>query len=244
MGHGEAHTRMARTEIRRTGPKMADVVQGIRDVPARVIPYAAATALTKAAKHAQKSVIADMRVSFDRPTAYTLNATRIEPATKDKLFARLAVKDDRPGGGTRPESFLLPEVRGGGRNEKGFERALRTAGVLRAGERAMPGAGVQRDASGNVSGATVRSILKQVARPGGAQRRGAGSVFAGAVGRQQTRGVWQRDGRRLRPLFVFTTRLPHYSAALDFNAAAERAVRENFATDFYAAAAAIRAKRA
>lgn len=236
---GRACKPMATTNIRRTGPKMADVVRDVRDIPAHVIPYAAATALTKAAKHAQKSVVEQMRKSFDRPVAYTLNATRIEVATKDKLSARVAVKDQRQGGATRPESYLLPEVKGGGRNVKGFERALQGAGVLKASERAMPASGVKRDAHGNVSGATVRSILKQLAR----NQQGPGSVFAGEGGRKQKRGLWRRDKGGSKALFIFTEALPTYKPRLDFSGAADKAVRQNFATDFYAAAAAIRAKR-
>ncbi len=220
-------------DIRRTGPTLADLAAGIRDVPERVIPYATATALTKAAKRGQKAVIAAMRSEFRSPVSYTLNATRVEPATKDKLFARIAVKD-QSSGGARPTSYLLPEVEGGGRAEKGMERALRFAGILLAGERAMPGAGLALDANGNVTGAQVRTILRAVARSGA--KRKDGSIYAGAVGRAKTRGIWQRDGKRVRPLFVFTRNLPTYRPRLDFVGAAATAVRDGFASDFYAAA--------
>lgn len=227
--------------IRRTGPSLADVIRDMRDVPARVMPYAAATALTKAAKHGQRAVIEQMPQAFRNPVAYTLNATRIEVATKDKLSARIAVKDQRAGG-TRPESFLLPEVEGGPRSEKGFERALRFAGILMSGERAMPGAGLALDANGNVPASMVRTILRQVTRGGAGQKRAAGGIFAGAVGRKQTRGVWQREGRRIKPLFIFTQNQPVYRPRLDFTGAAAAAVRENFASDFYAAAQSLRRK--
>lgn len=225
--------------VRRTGPSILDMARSMTDVPARVMPYAAAVALTKAAKRGQQAVIDQMPKSFRSPVAYTLNATRIEVATKDKLFARIAVKD---AGNARQQSYLLPGVEGGGRNEKGMERALQSAGILLSGERAMPGAGVARDSHGNVSANTVRTILRQVARPGASQSRGAGAMFAGAVGRKQTRGIWEREGRRLKPLFIFTTNLPTYRPRLDFAGAAERAVRSNFASDFYAAANSITRK--
>ncbi|WP_157773680.1 hypothetical protein [Variovorax atrisoli] len=228
--------------IRRTGPSMADVIRDIGDVHARVLPYAAAAALTKNVKRAQSAVIEEMRRDFRNPVAYTLNATRIEVATAENLKARLAVKDQRSGNGTRPESFLLPEVEGGQRKEKGFERALRAAGILAAGEWALPGSGVQLDAAGNVSGSTVRSVLRQVQRPGARQARGTGAIFAGAVGRKQTRGIWQRNGDGLKALFIFTRTAPTYRSLLDFEGAAAASVRENFAADFYAAASSIRRK--
>jgi len=220
-------------DVRRTGPTLATLAAGLQDVPERVLPYAAATALTKAAKRGQKAVVAAMPRAFRNPVPFTLNATRIEPATKDRLFARIAVKD-QSSGGARPTSYLLPEVEGGPRSEKGMERALRFAGILLAGERAMPGAGLARDASGNVTGAQVRTILRQVTRPGA--KRKDGVPFVGAVGRKQTRGIWQRDGKRVRPLFVFTRTLPTYRPRLDFVGAAAGAVRDGFASDFYAAA--------
>ena len=223
-------------EVRRTGPSLQDAARGMQDVPSRVLPYATATALTKSAKRGQKAIIARLSVDFQNPVAYTLNATRIEVASKDHLFARIAVKDQGTGGG-RPTSYLLPEVEGGTRGEKGMERALRFAGILMSGERAMPGAGVMRDSFGNVPAATVRTILRSVSRPGAAQKRTAsGGIFAGAVGRKQTRGIWQRDGKKIRPLFVFTKNLPTYRPRLDFVGAAATAVRDGLASDFYAAA--------
>lgn len=213
--------------IRHTG-SIADVIASVRDVPARVVPYAAATALTRSAKIGQTSMVQAMRSSFDRPTPYTLNATYIEVATKDKLSARIAIKNDTSTG-IKAENFLLPEVQGGGRKEKRFESALRNKGLLRTGERAMPGSGVTRDAYGNVSAATISNILRNV---------GAGpkaKLFAGTVGRKQTRGIWQRTGGKIKPLFIFTTTLPHYAQRLDFNAVAEKAAQANFQTEFYKA---------
>ena len=226
--------------ISRTGPSMADVISRLRGVRTSVLPYAAATALTRCAKLAQAAVIDEMRASFANPVSYTLNATRIEVATKDSLKARIAIKD-AAGRGTRPESYLLPEVEGGGRSEKGFERAMRLAGLMRSGERAMPGAAVQRDAAGNVSGATVRTVLRQATRSGKSAKSG---VFVGAVGKRQTRGVWERVDGRVRPLFIFTRSLPNYRPRLDFTGAVETAVRENFESEFYKAAQSMEARSA
>jgi len=215
--------------IRRTGPSMADVIRELQGVRTSLLPYAAATALTRCVKSGQAAVIEEMRAAFDNPVPYTLNATRIEVATVEKLTARIAVKD-QVGRGTRPESYLLPEVQGGERNLKGLERGLLSAGLLRPGEYAMPAQGLRRDAAGNVGGSQVRTILRQVAR-GTSGKRGAGSgVFAGAAGRNKTRGLWQRDAKGLRLLFVFTLAQPRYQPRFDFTGAAERSVKQNFAS--------------
>ncbi len=215
--------------ITRRGTSLADAAATVRQLPTQVIPYAAATALTRTAKRGQSDVVDAMRRDFDRPTAYTLNSTFIVPATKDTLSARIGIKNE-PGANTTPEHFLFPEVYGGGRREKRFELALRLAGFLQPGERAMPGAGVALDGSGNVSAGTVRSILRQAGT--GKKSR----IFVGAAGRKQTRGVWQRDGRSIKPLFVFTTTLPQYRRRFDFDATADKAARAYFGDEFYAAA--------
>lgn len=214
--------------ITRSGQSLGEAAASLRDIPAWVIPYATAAALTRTAKIGQSEMISAMRSAFDRPTAYTLNSTFITVATKDSLTARIGIKNQL-GRGVVPENFLFPEVFGGGRREKRFERALRFAGFLRDGERAMPGAGVPLDGYGNVSASTIRNILRQV----GSSKKS--TIFAGALGRKQTRGIWKRDGRSIKPLFVFTTSMPQYSQRLDFAATAETATRQNFSTEFYRA---------
>lgn len=222
------------------------MIQQLGDVPARVLPYATATALTKAAKRGQLAVVAQMRSSFDKPVAYTLNSTRIEVATKDKLFARIAVKD-RDNGGARPTSYLLPEVEGGIRSEKGVERALRAKGLLQPGEWAYPQSGSIMDANGNVSGTKVRSVLAQLGRGSSSK------YFVGAVGKNRTRGLWERGDhqggrtgknqkRSVRAIFVFSTATPTYTPRLDFVGAAASSVRDGFASDFYAAAKTLQRK--
>ncbi len=237
-------------EVRRTGPSLAALAAELGDIPSRVLPYAAATAITKGVKRGQQAVITRMSQSFVRPVAYTLNSTRIEIATKDRLFGRIAVKDQRAGRGTRPESYLLPEVEGGERNKKGLEKLLQFRGFLQANEWAYPQSSVILDANGNVSGPKVRSILNQLGKPGS-------KYFAGEVGKKRTRGVWERvdvksagaknragksKPRSVRAVFVFSRNVPTYKPRLDFTGAARQAVSEGFASDFYAAAQSIRKK--
>lgn len=241
---------------------VADVIAAARAVPSTVIPYAAATALTRTVQFAQQAVVQRMPQVFDQPTAYTLNALRIEPATRDKLSARLAVKDQAGGANTRPESYLLPEVVGGARSEKRFERALRYMGILRQGQFAMPGAAASLDAAGNVSAAEIRTILSALkAIRGGVgakgQKAGRGKVLANdlfvgtpAIGRGAGRrlrpgaaeGIYRREGRRIRPLFIFG-KAPTYTRQLDFDGAVSAVARDRFAVEFQRAAAAILARR-
>lgn len=221
--------------IKSTG-SIADIISKVQDVPARLVPYAAATALTRCAVIAKTdSLPGAMRRVFDRPTNYALNSLFVQPATKDKLSARVMVKNEA-GRGVVPENFMFPEVAGGQRREKGFERALRYGGHLRAGERAMPGQGIKLDAFGNVSGPKVRSVLSAIASQKSTKRRG--EVFVGEV--RGTRGVWQKKAKRgVMPLFIFTRSQPNYAPRFDFTKVASDTANQHFAPEFNRALSAL-----
>lgn len=241
--------------VSRSGPTLAAIAAQVRDIPARVIPYAASTAATKSAQAAQRSIVAAMPRVFDRPTPFVLGSTRVVPSTVQTLAARVAVKDFPPSGGVAPQSPLLPEVEGGVRSEKRIERALRYAGILQAKERVVFGQGAELDSYGNLSGATVRGLLRDVqalqrggklvaARHG---KKGASgnrvAYFAGPVGRKGTRGIWRREGRTVLPILIFTTARPTYRSRLDFTGIAEEAARATFADAFADAAEALISRR-
>ena len=237
-------------EIRRSG-NMADVIASVRDVPARIVPYAASTALTRTAQHAAKIELpAEMRSVFGNPVAYTLNSLRIEPATKDTLSARVMVKNS--GAGVAPENFLFPQVEGGGRKHKRAEAAMRYAGVLGAGQFAMPGSGLSLDATGNVKGAEVRTILaalkgiRAVSSARNKQRKGRvleNDLFVGKPnGGNRPDGIWRREGQRIRALFVFTNDAPTYGKRLDFTGVVQRVALQRFQPEFQKAMAAMVAR--
>lgn len=225
--------------IHRTGASIADVIASVRDVPKRMIPYAAATALTRCAKQAQtEDLPAEMRKVFSNPVPYTLNALRIEPATKDKLLARVMVKDKTHAPGVAPENFLFPEVEGGVRKHKRMEMDLRYQGVLSRAQYVMPGKAASLDASGNVSGAQVRTVLN-------ALRKGrlANDMFVGKPkGSGRLAGIWRREGEGLRALFIFTSDAPDYKRRFDFDGTVQRVVRERFRPEFERAVADLQSK--
>lgn len=238
--------------ITRSGPRISSVIADMRDVPKRVVPYAAATALTRTAKYAQETELpAEMRKVFRSPVDYTINSLRIEPATKDTLRARVMVKDKAAG--VAPENYLQPEVEGGGRKHKRSENAMRYAGVLSANQYAMPGSALSLDAAGNVKGAEIRTILtalKNIRAVSGtrdkngkrlrAGRKLANDMFVGTPsGGDRPDGIWRREGHRLRALFVFTTSAPDYSRRLDFDGVVQRVALSRFKPEFEKAIAAM-----
>lgn len=228
--------------VSRTG-RAADMAAEIRAVPAVVVPKAAAKALTFTAQAAQKSIIAAMGSSFQGgATRYTLNSTRIQPATVEDLSARVAVKDRTTNNGTLPEDYLYPQVYGGPRKEKRFERAMRYAGLLQGRERAMLGEYAPVDSYGNLKKGEIQKILTATRSAFDPYQNRSKSVrskrnakkapyFAARIGK--TWGVWKRDAPgELVPILVFVTKPPIYRSSLDFEGIARTVAQREFEPTF------------
>lgn len=98
---------------------------------------------------------------FDRPRPITTNAVLYAKATKDRLYAEVFIRDEATGG-TPPARYLLPEVEGGARRLKPFERLLQARGAMPVVTFAVPGRGQALDAYGNVPAARINQILSQL----------------------------------------------------------------------------------
>ena len=116
----------------------------LTDIQTRQLPFATAKALTLTAKAASEAGRKEIPQVFKSPTPYTQNSIAFTPATKQALTAKVFVKDRVSKGGTPPARYLLPEVRGGDRNLKRFEKTLRDTRVLPTGLFAVPGSAASR----------------------------------------------------------------------------------------------------
>lgn len=146
--------------IKATG-SISDMIRSVRDIPEKQVKFAAAKALTRVAQELQKKVIPDeMRRVFDRPTAYALDSLFIKSATPDKLLATVAIKHVAGNSAIPSEKFILPQVMGGVRREKRFEKALRFAGLMLPGQSAIVAKSSEMmDAHGNISGGKITQLL-------------------------------------------------------------------------------------
>lgn len=81
------------------------------DLAKRQVPFAAARALNDTAQVAANAVRKEMPRIFDRPTPFTKNAIGVERATKQRLQARVFVKD-------RQAEYLEVQEIGGTRQPK------------------------------------------------------------------------------------------------------------------------------
>lgn len=229
--------------VTRSGPSAKSAGVELR-AQVREVPTVVAKALTFVAQSAQKSILAEMpRVFAGGATPYTLNSTRVEPATAERLFARVSVKDRTTNNGTLPEDYLLPQVVGGGRKEKRFERAMRYAGILQGRERAVLGEGAPVDKFGNLKRGEIQRILTatrsafdpyQRKTDSARSRRNAKKApyFAGRIGR--TLGVWKRIGNQgeIEPILIFVTKQPTYRPRLDFEGIARATAQREFEPTF------------
>jgi len=204
------------------------------------VPFVTAFALTKTAQDIKAEEIVVMARVFDRPTRFTLNALYVKPATKRDLTAEVRFKD---GFGSVPAwRYLGPEVEGGPRSKKSFERALERRGLLRADEFCAPGTGVQLDASGNVPGGIITRMLSSLgANPDPLSnttarskkrnvRAGKFFILRGVAGVHD--GIYERvAGREIRPFMIFV-RQPRYKKRFPFYETAQAVFEANFAKNF------------
>ncbi len=144
-------------EIKNLPELIADVDGLIKDR----IPKMTAMALTEMAKKLKEAAPAEMERVFDRPNPWTLGGVDYQMAYVNDLKAYVWIKDWGAGlkTNTPAAKYLLPEVMGGPRNLKRFERALQAAGVMPSGMYAMPGAGAKLDAYGNMDRGQLIQIL-------------------------------------------------------------------------------------
>lgn len=213
-------------------------------VSKKQIPFATAKALTATAEEVKAEIAAEMETVFENPTKWTLNSLYMKPATTKTLAARVWVKNNKGGTGPSPEHWLLPEVLGGPRKYKRFEKALKARGLMPADKALMPTQFADIDSNGNVSSGQITSILSylQAFDDGGYRanmtkkgqkkfnnKRGFG-YFSGAPNGQPG-GIWKRinfaKGTALRPVFLFVA-LPQYRPRLDFFGIGGRVYKKSF----------------
>ena len=135
----------------------SQITRHLSSLAQRQVPFATALALTRTAKFVQRKIREEIPRVFSRPTSYTLNATRVDPAKKDKLWATVKIKDEAARSAPAIK-WLAPNIYGGSRGHKGFENLLLRMGKMPPGF-AVPASSMPRDAYGNVSKGQIVKIL-------------------------------------------------------------------------------------
>jgi hypothetical protein len=208
-----------------------------------------------------------MKDSFNRPTPYTLRGIRIKRATKQTLFAEVALQDS--GGRNRPSQYLKPQIEGGPRNLKGYEKQIGRGYPLRLTKPfTAPGKDYPRDPYGNIPGGIITRTLSDIGilrgRPGtrthyesskAVERLAARRTKRGASGKpvcflrapgggRYPMGIWERR-RIIKDEKVFWTIRPvfifvnstNYEPRLEWDFTARLIFERNFHVNFQQALA-------
>lgn len=157
------------------------------------VPFATALALTRTAQFVERKEREEIPRIFDRPTRFTQNSTWVRPATKQRLWAEVKIKDESLKA-VPPIKWLAPQIYGGTRELKRFEQRLVTAGAMPPGHFAVPASGADFDAFGNMSRGEIVRMLSDL------QSHWDPRQNTTARSRQR-----RRRSRTKRPTFYFST---------------------------------------
>lgn len=209
------------------------------------LPFATAKALTQTGQRVKDAIRATMEVSFDRPTAYTLNSLFLKGATKSNLVAEVNLKN-WASKGAPPSVYLAPQVYGGQRQLKNSEKIMQRAGVLPGGMLWVPGSGATMNNYGNMSVGQIVQVLSALksfpetgylanrsSRLSARVNKNAANFFVGKpAGGKLPLGVYLRSkGGGLKPIMIFV-KDAHYNVRLPFSQIATTVYATNFQAVF------------
>lgn len=220
----------------------------IRNIRQEKLPSVIRNALNDTAREARKIVQDEMDRVFDRPTPYAKRGVVYDKASKERLQAAVVVTGDRTRGGLPATAFLGPQIQGGLRTHKAFERQLIQRGVMINTEVAIPAARTPLDRYGNITQGFLNRLMADLQ----IDYRGAGATrtrtdrskkrnqnyrsarfFVPRRGSDHAPGIWQTDPRsgETFPVVLFVRSRP-YRVRLQLKAVVERHARANIYRNF------------
>lgn len=213
------------------------LIKKFDDLANRQIPFATSLALNNTAKIAKDSLYNTMQRVFHNPKPYTLNSLFIDRSTKRDLRVTVGHKKGSP-----VNQYLQPEIFGGLRQYKEFERLLNKGYAL------VPGQGLKLDVYGNPNRAQLKQIVQALRGNSSAGNQGIFVIYPGAASHLRP-GVYQRYGRTIKvrgrtgsktasqfggvvkALMLFHS-TPVYHQAYDFYGVIERTFEAEFGKQF------------
>ncbi len=117
------------------------------------VDFAHALTLTKTGQDFKGAIEREMASVFTAPTPFTMRGFRLFPATKKRLEARVVFRHDLS------RDYLGPQIMGGERKLKAFERSLQRVGVLPRHLQAVPGSAAKLDQFGNMARSQIVQLL-------------------------------------------------------------------------------------
>lgn len=224
----------------------------MNNIAKKQLPYAAMLALNETAKGGRLAVQAEMDRVFDRPKPYAKRGVVYDRATRQNMRAAVVVTGDRTKGSLPATAFLGPQIHGGRRTHKAFERQLIDRGLMDRSEVAVPANRTPRDRYGNMTQGFLNRVMADLRidyRGAGATRVGSDASLKRNKNYRNARffvpkrdgglfpGVWQRSPQddSVFPVMLFI-RSESYRVRLHLDDVVDRHVRasidENFAVAF------------
>lgn len=190
----------------------------------RQVERAAEKAIDFTAKVVQSDVQREMLAVFDNPVDYTIKAVKVTLTRGHNMRALVWIA-------TPPrmtQSYLVPQIEGGVRTLKGFERGLGAKPYI-------PGRGARLNAYGNIPVGTIRNAMAEI-------RQGTASGRFVRISTRRGRlppGVYQRASARARGAsagrltsIMVEGRTAPIRPLLDFYGVARRAYDREFSRRF------------
>jgi len=217
-------------DIRHNG---ADILKSLTELQRKHLPKAAKDAAQRTGQYVFAALRSEMKEVFDNPTDWTLGGLRFRKPSDDKPSVSIWL-EEFSGKGIPAATYLAPQILGGPRRHKRFERALIMKGLMPATSYAVPGKQAPLDDYGNVSGAFIVRVLSDLQAFGEqgyrANRKGKRTgnkrtnyFFVPRPGSSLKPGIyWHMPGKLLGVAFVFVSRAI-YDQRYDFYGVADRA---------------------
>lgn len=228
---------------------LAQAKKLLRSIDSKQIPFAIQQAINKTAYQVKDELVAEMKRVFDRPTPYTLNAIRVKTTDKKTLEALVWLKDEfGTSKGTAATKYLYPQIAGGGRSVKRFEKWMQGRGILPNGMHVVPASGAELDQYGNIKRGTFTKVLSKLqanpdpmanetiaSRKRASSRRAKqpkASYFVGRPGNGKLPlGIWARygfgAGSAVKPVMFFVGQ-PKYRKRFHFMEVAAKTTKARF----------------
>lgn len=208
------------------------LIRQFSDLEKKELPFAMSVGINRTANTMMKHVHRSMTRVFDRPTKYTLRSLRMEKSTKRKLEAIVWFKDKSVSGkGNAAADYLMPQVHGGERKQKRFEKQIGRAIGNTSQMYAIPGKDAKLNRYGSQSQGQmiqVLSALKTFDEQGfdaniteGSRKRNKrrASFFMTGESYMGGRSILARGGgkrSKLKSVMYLANRPPRYRKRLPF----------------------------
>lgn len=232
------------------------IARELRTDSQKQIRFATMLALNDTSKDCRLSVQEEMRRVFRSPVRRTLSGVKYGRANRESLSIQVWI-EDFPDKGIAPAAYLAPEIEGGARHKKRFERALQLRGLMPSGMYAVPADNAPRNANGDVPGSFYVRILSYLNAFGeqgyranmtdkrrtqiagvklseNGYKKITGAMYFVALGRGKTKhlapGIYKKSGTHgavIEPVFLYVDAVT-YKERLDFAGVVTKTAAANF----------------